>query len=296
MQMSEELRREVQMMELDILKEFQRICADHDLRYFAIGGTCLGAVRHKGFIPWDDDIDVAMPFEDYSRFQKIAGRELQEPYEIINPVEHRACTFPFIKMYRSDTAFIEKARENRPESYFGIFIDIMPIFGLPVDKKERDRVYRESSLYIRQNRFNRLSFAETKSVPQKLMWMTCVRGRASGDPCYYLKKLNALGQRCDFDAAQEILFAWRSIYYNKKKTYKRKFDKYVFRDYCELPFEDTVIRVPVEYDSYLTRDFGDYMKLPPEEKRVTVHPAAIIDLHKSCRAYAEEYRQHKKKA
>ena len=68
--------RSVQLRELEILKVFQDICSRHNLRYFAIGGTCLGAVRHKGFIPWDDDVDVAMPYEDYAKFKAIARTEL----------------------------------------------------------------------------------------------------------------------------------------------------------------------------------------------------------------------------
>ena len=290
MLMNEEFRRELQLSELDILKEFQRICAKHNLRYFAIGGTCIGAVRHQGFIPWDDDIDVAMPYEDYVRFIEIAKNGLREPYELFDPIGHKVCGFSFLKMHRSDTAFIEKVREAYTDSYFGVFIDIMPIYGLPLDKAERDRVYNKSSAYIRKNRISRYQFGQTDSMKQKLVWMTCLLGKMSGDPSFYLRKLRGLGDSCSFDRAKEILFAWRPIYYDKKITYKRDFDKQIFRDYCDLAFEDTTIRVPIEYDQYLTRDFGDYMKLPPEEKRVTVHPAAVIDLHKSYKQYAKEYK------
>ena len=290
MLMDEEFRRELQLTELDILKEFQRICAEHNLRYFAIGGTCIGAVRHQGFIPWDDDIDVAMPYEDYVRFMEIAKTGLHEPYELFDPIGHEVCGFTFLKMHNSNTAFIEKGREAYTDSYFGVFIDIMPIYGLPIDSGMRDEVYKKSSAYIRKNRISRYSFGKTESLKQKLVWLTCLSGRMSGDYSYYLKKLRALGNKCDFEKAKEILFAWRPIYYDKKITYKREFDKEIFRDYCELPFEDTTIRVPIEYDQYLTRDFGDYMKLPPEEKRVTIHPAAVIDLDKSYKQYAKEYR------
>lgn len=81
------LTRRIQLKELEILKVFQNICRRHGLRYFAIGGTCLGAVRHKGFIPWDDDIDVAMPYEDYLEFQRIAETDLPDNYGILSPLQ-----------------------------------------------------------------------------------------------------------------------------------------------------------------------------------------------------------------
>ena len=293
MLMEGEFRRTLQLAELDILKEFKRICEEHNLRYFAIGGTCLGAVRHQGFIPWDDDIDVAMPYEDYVRFIEIAKSGLRKPYELFDPVDHEVCGFTFLKMHNSNTAFIEKVREAYTDSYFGVFIDIMPIYGLPSEGHQRNKVYKKSSTYIRKNRISRYSFNKTASLKQKLVWITCFPGRVSGDCSYYLKKLRTLGDKCDFEAAKDVLFAWRPIYYDKNITYKREFDKDVFRDYCNLRFEDTEIRVPIDYDKYLTRDFGDYMKLPPEEKRVTLHPAAVIDLHKSYKQYAKEYQKKK---
>ena len=289
MLMDERFRRKLQMTELDILKEFQRICIENDLRYFAIGGTCIGAVRHEGFIPWDDDIDVAMPYEDYVRFMAIAQNGLREPYELFDPAGHEVCGFTFLKMHNSNTAFIEKGRVAYTDSYFGVFIDIMPIYGLPLDRNLKNEIYKKSSIYIRKNRISRYKFNNTESLKQKLVWLTCLSGRMSGDFSYYLRKLRALGDNCDFEKAKKVLFAWRPIYYNKKITYKREFNKEIFRDFCELPFEDTIIRVPIDYDKYLAQDFGDYMKLPPEEKRVTVHPAVVIDLNKSYKEYAKEY-------
>ena len=89
------LTRRIQLKELEILKVFQDICRRHGLRYFAIGGTCLGAVRHKGFIPWDDDIDVAMPYEDYLEFQRIAETDLPDNYGILSPHTSKHCLFDY---------------------------------------------------------------------------------------------------------------------------------------------------------------------------------------------------------
>ena len=101
------LTRRIQLKELEILKVFQDICRRHGLRYFAIGGTCLGAVRHKGFIPWDDDIDVAMPYEDYLEFQRIAETDLPESYGILNPHTTKHCRFDYyIKLHDKTTSLM----------------------------------------------------------------------------------------------------------------------------------------------------------------------------------------------
>ena len=117
---------ELQSKILEIFKEFDRICRDNDLKYFAIGGTCIGAVRHKGFIPWDDDLDVAMPIEDYARFREVAPSSLAPQYQIYDYEEHEKCGYQFLKLFDRNTTFIEE-RNNNLDSCMGVFIDIMPV-------------------------------------------------------------------------------------------------------------------------------------------------------------------------
>lgn len=291
------LTRLIQILELEILKEFQRICEENHLRYFAISGTCLGAIRHNGFIPWDDDIDVAMPFEDYVKFIEIAKNGLNSPYELFNPKDHRSCGFTFLKIHNSETTFVEKVREPYPDSYFGVFIDIMPIFGLPKDEFKKKKVLIETGILIRKSRISGIPFSDATTWWQRALWLTSWKSKLSNDFACYLNRLMEIGAENSFDEANEILFAWRTKKYDKFNTYRgaeRTFDKSYFDGYLDMPFEDITIRVPKEYDLYLTKDFHDYMKLPPEEKRVTVHPTAIIDLHTSYKEYAKKRSQNDK--
>ena len=101
-----------QMKELEILREFQRVCQKYNLKYYAIGGTCLGAVRHKGFIPWDDDIDVAMPVEDYHEFFEVAPKELNSQYEVIGPYTMRHTYGLYNKIHDKETTFVETSVKN----------------------------------------------------------------------------------------------------------------------------------------------------------------------------------------
>ena len=103
-----EAKTTLQEIELDIFKRFKRLCQDYNLRYFAIGGTCIGAIRHNGFIPWDDDIDVAMPLEDYIKLKEIAMRELEYPYSLYTTEKNRHWYAGSMKMQNENTTFIEK--------------------------------------------------------------------------------------------------------------------------------------------------------------------------------------------
>ncbi len=115
-------------IELELFKQFVRICEKNSLRYFVVGGTALGAVRHKGFIPWDDDIDVALPRGDYEKFLSIAQSWLPENMFLQTYITDKNYPNPFAKLRRSDTAFIEKSA-SRIKMNHGVYIDIFPLDG-----------------------------------------------------------------------------------------------------------------------------------------------------------------------
>lgn len=122
--------RKLQMVELEILNEFVRLCEKHDLRYYLVGGTLLGAVRHQGFIPWDDDIDVAMPREDYDSFAKIAPQELNSQYFYQSPDTDPHYFLTYAKVRKNGTEVYEERFENS-RFHKGIFIDIFPLDFCP---------------------------------------------------------------------------------------------------------------------------------------------------------------------
>lgn len=287
--------KKIQEIELDIFKEFSNICKQNNLRYFAIGGTCIGAVRHQGFIPWDDDIDVAMPYEDYIRFKNIASRELQGPLVLYDETQIKHYPSNFCKIHNKNTTYIEKIQIGHKETYTGIWIDIMPIFGLPNDKRERDCKLKKYKNYIRFNVILRSPFcAYSTTIFRALVWLL-FRPISFFLPFnYYNYKIHDLFEKYYLDNSEKILFGWRFIPLKRYNThYQCIFDTKDFKTAQNVPFEDTYISIPSGYDNYLNQDFGDYMKLPPEEDRHSTHDIYICDMDTPYTFYVEQEKRKK---
>lgn len=280
---------------LVIFAEFKRICEKHNLRYFAIGGTCIGAVRHHGFIPWDDDLDVAMPYEDYLRFIDITSKELKAPFGLYTPKEHKPYIYNFIKLQNTETTLIETNCTSFPDRYTGIYIDIMPLYGLPKGKKNQDKYQDICDKWLRANRTIRLPYSYGESILSKIYWIYHLPTRLTKPYSYYTDLLHETFKDFRFDESDKILFGWRrkpSKRYTSI-TYKSMFNYADFSESIQVPFEDTSIRIPCGYDSYLKADFGNYMELPPVEKRIPGHPVDALDFNKPFRDYQNSYLEGK---
>lgn len=273
---------------LDIYKDFKRICDKHQLRYYAIGGTCIGAVRHQGFIPWDDDMDIAMPYKDLVVFLEMASEELNSKYEIYSPMNCEHFQEIMLKIIDRNTTFIEKTYEAFPDSYRGIGIDVMPIWGMPKEIKKQKKMMKRNNMYIRLNRRWRTSCYMQPTLAGKLLWVLALPFKVIIPHNYWIEKMISSYSKYEFDNADKILFAWRRMPSRRNKTtYKSMFCYADFADYLELPFEDTSIRVPVGYDNYLTSDFGNYMEIPDENNR-HIHDYTFFDPYMPYRKYAEQ--------
>ncbi len=134
---------DLQKVLLDILINYAKICEEHHLSYFLFGGTCLGAVRHKGFIPWDDDIDVSMPRDDFEEFIKIAKSELPGHLRILDGYSSKHYGIIPAKLHDCRTTWIETECSRFTDRYCGISIDIMPLDGAPEGEKERRRFHKK---------------------------------------------------------------------------------------------------------------------------------------------------------
>ena len=277
----------LQAIELCILKEFQRICKENNLRYFAIGGTCLGAIRHKGFIPWDDDIDVAMPWEDYKQFIKIATKQLKPPLELYLPEDHKVYQFNFMKIHRGDSLFIRKDYIGYPDRYMGVFFDIMPIYGMSKSKAKQyfDSLSNDMLLYL--NRAHRLPIGFYSGTKWRIIWRFTHLLYSNRDYNYFVKRIENKIGKYEFDNSDKVIFAWRKrpSFLRKNYHYQNVFYYEDFKEGIEIPFEDTTIVVPVGYDRYLTMDYGDYMKLPPIEQQICHQDSAVLDLNHSYKDY-----------
>ena len=122
---------------LEIFKIVHRICEQNELSYYAVGGTAIGAVRHNGFIPWDDDMDIAMPIEDYCFFKRHAQELLPDGYEFYSYENSPRYAHVFGKIINNNTTYIEESNMPYPKAYSGVWIDIMPMSGVPAPSKER---------------------------------------------------------------------------------------------------------------------------------------------------------------
>ena len=278
-QFSEEDKKRWNDILMGCLHKFIEICESHQLTYFCVGGTVIGAVRHGGMIPWDDDIDVAMPRPDYDRFLQLCKTIDLGHYELATP-EMKGYPFFFSKFCDKDTSLIEI--ENVPCLY-GIFIDIFPIDGTSSDKAEATRMmktFKRCSNKIDAT-IAHLTFGEYLSLLfQPKQW-----GRMAFQTVAFLfgretirkrliNKLNAIATSHDFNASQYI------ANYGGAWAEKEIHPKEWILPLTKKHFEDTEVYIPGNYHEYLTQMYGDYMQLPPVEKRISHHNHAFVDLYK----------------
>ena len=269
---------EFQQVILNIYKETAAICRKNDIPFFGIGGSCLGAVRHKGFIPWDDDMDIAVPVEDFDRFLECARRELPERYQVVTCLDKRPYHALVVKIEDTETAFMEVSELPYPESYKGIVLDVMPFAGVPEGGFARSLYTFRIRAYYVLNKVMRYPRSRMANTKEKLLWPLLAPLRAVAGDTYISKKWNRLVRTQPMRKAETVGFVWsRNI---KKRLFKRSW----FDTFVELPFEDTTLPCPAGYDAYLSVHYGDYMKLPPSDKQVSHHPG-LLDPHNSYKDY-----------
>lgn len=275
---------EIQEKELEVLKEVIKIIEKHNLRYFAVGGTCLGAIRHNGFIPWDDDIDIAMPREDYELFRTKLYKELPAKFKKLDYDNSESATFLFVKIHDSTSTLVESHVKDSPDRYTGAFIDIMAFDGLPLQNAQR--VVRKSQMFLKLNaKIRKAPLGYSKQRPFKAIIKKCVSFFLGYN--YFSTRWCNLLRKYPFDDSEKVYLSCRNEKYSLALGYKVVFPYSYFDGYATVSFEDTTIRIPKKYDDYLTDDFGDYMQLPPEEKRNSEHNVFICDMNTPCKYYAE---------
>ena len=271
----------LQKKELEILNQIILILERHHLRYYAVGGTCLGAIRHQGFIPWDDDIDIAMPREDYELFRTQLYRELPEKYQKLDCDNSASTSILHMKIYDSTTTFIEEYVKDMPDCYTGAFVDIMVLDGLP--QKGFQKVIRKSEWLRRFNSWTRkmpASYRKQYGV-LKYTFRKCLSVIFPYN--YFSNSWRKNLQKYSFDASSLVYFGYQL----QTKNHGPLPHSY-FVSYKSVPFEDIKIRVPENYDGYLSDRYGDYMKLPSSEHRNSGHIVYILDLETPCSFYKEQ--------
>lgn len=249
---------------LSIFKEVKKICDKYNLRYFAICGTCIGAVRHHGFIPWDDDLDIGMPDVDYKKFYEIAQRELPSNLKVFYTFEKKHNPCLFMKVHDINTTFIELHEKIHPDSYKGVFVDIFPISGVPSQKHDKKCYLRKVDWIIRLNDRRRQTFKSLVSNRSKVTWLFAHLFPVN----FWSNKWRKITCAYHFDETQEV-----GILTNIKKVY----DKKCFETCDSCQFENIEIRCPGDWDKYLSKEYGNYMELPPADEQKAHSDGSIID-------------------
>ncbi len=249
-----------------VIESLDALCKKYDINYFAIGGTMLGAVRHNGFIPWDDDVDLGMLLEDYEKFLAIPSDEFKD-FGLYAPEKNPGGYFSMVtKYYYKDSRFTIKLAKESGIDNMGIFVEIFPFFDLPENNSKIDLMYRRMELYkamystLVVNKvvvYDKGVKAVIKKVVKKLLLAMLHIFRWTPEKV----------ARCYTDTARR--------YTDKDAKYVASFSdvfniqqKKIFKTLDRVAFEDITMPIPKDYDLYLKRIYGDdYMTLPPEDKR-----------------------------
>lgn len=252
---------------IDLYQKFKEICDKYNLRYFAIGGTAIGAVRHKGFIPWDDDLDLAMPRKDYDIFVSVAPKEFEHPYFFQSPqTDPNFFNRYFVRLRNSETTGIGSF-DKHVGCNNGIFIDIFPL-----------DIYNDT---IRCKWLVKKSYLQAMVAWNKKHYAYLKQKNFSRKMMYYLSPVIMMGNTQQLYKRHEK--KCRKIKPKSKhkigimyEIFLGDYKRWLWPAECaesveEVPFEYTTIQISSKCDEMLKISFGDYMKYPPVDKRVQSH-------------------------
>lgn len=250
--------KQLQKTELEMLIEFDRICRKYHIRYSLDGGTLLGAVRHKGFIPWDDDIDVIMRREEYFKFRKACKRDLDcSRFFLQDYRTDSGYRWGYAKLRRNGTEFVRKGQE-RLKQHSGIFMDIFVVDNVPDDYVSR-RVHHFFCFLIRKALYAEVGkYNEANPILRQIYRML---SRLPRDLLFSMR--NGLAARADKKPTE--LISHYTLEYPKHCRYG--LPGKCFDELTELEFEGRKFYAFRDYNLYLSTYYGDYMTLPPKEKR-----------------------------
>lgn len=258
-------KRQIQLSELEILKEFIRICEKYEIEYYLYAGTMLGAARHKGFIPWDDDIDVIVPRKSYNKLAEVAKNELSNNgrFEIVFPEKQKKPTFMFAKMFDKS---IKLEADNGIDSTY-LWIDIFQLDGLGDNAKN----HKKNKKMLK--RFFIKRFSDQKPIEKNGKKKTTIHKVLAKirhelyrfvDYEKMVRKMEKQFQKYDYETSSLLCNnTWSS---NEKDILKKEWVQYA----VDVQFEGITAKVFNGYKEYLENRYGkDYMKLPPKEMRIT---------------------------
>ena len=262
--------RDVQDKILYVMKFIDKVCRDNNIVYYIMGGTALGAVRHGGFIPWDDDLDIFMTPENYNKFTKVFN-SLNSQEFVLQEWKTTENYLEYAKVRLNGTTFIEECYKDRKDMHHGIYVDIMILHKCPENKFIQKLLYYKCkyvTLYALSQRnwkpktkFQAFALKALKILPNKWLVKNCYK---------HIYK---------YDDKNLDNYKW--FYWITPAGFKAGlFGKEFFDSHGEIKFEDTMLLCPNKIDEYLKYRYGDYMKLPPIEKQKSAVHAMYFDTQK----------------
>lgn len=252
---------ESKKIQLSILRYFHEFCERHQLRYYLAYGTLLGAVRHKGYIPWDDDVDLVMPRPDYLKFFELFREEDHGHFKALSIQTNPDYFGTFGKIHDTRTVmeqeygFVEKVE-------MGVYIDLFPMDGIPEDAEEHKALYRRTNRWTEAYLLSIRKLSAKSSNPLK--WI--IKALCSL-PCrligsnFFINKLEKIAMEQSYDESEKVACV----------SSDRDIERWIRRKHLDenvmLEFEGSSYPAPSDYEAFLTRMYGDFMKLPPEDER-----------------------------
>lgn len=265
--MKKEVNQRIGKVQVQVLKgllEVKRICEKHNIIYYLVGGSALGAIRHKGFIPWDDDVDVAMPREDYERFIKICCTELDKEFFLQTRDTDPEYVFQFAKIRINNTMYVQKSVENS-NIHQGIYVDIFPLDKLSsnIFTAWKQKILVESYIKFRSAKIHNHNKKSWKFIFKKI-----------------------IGSFFTFEMIHKVITKNITVANNTNSSKignlignygfkKEVFEKEIFGEPFYTEFEGYQFPIPNKYDFFLTQIYGNYKELPPIEKRTNHNPVFV---------------------
>ena len=266
---------------LEMAEYFVQFCKENDLLCYLCGGGAIGTLRHKGFIPWDDDLDFFMPRKDYEKLAQLWPQKADSRYQLSKSNENYIDRNLFITIRDTQTTCIKPYQQDLDIPH-GLALDVLPLDYYPANGLSRKKQVIAALVY---SLFCAQTIPEKHGGIMKLGSQALLALVPSKKLRYKIwKKAEAEMTKYTKEESDGITELCSGPYYMKKK-----YPISSFEDALWLPFEETELPIPIGYDAYLKTAFGDYMTPPPVEKQVGHHDAVLVDLEKSYTHYKGEY-------
>lgn len=266
--------RQVQDKILETMKYIDKLCREHGIVYYIMGGTALGAVRHGGFIPWDDDLDIFMTPDQYEKFKTVFEDQKSRQF-VLQEWRTTPKYLEYAKVRMNGTTFIEEAFKDRKDLHQGIYVDIMILHKVPEGKFIQKLVYYESKFVTLYGISQRGWKPKSKSQARLLKLLKVL-------PCKLMAKI-AYRRIYRYDDRQD---QFKYCYWITPAKFRNGlFDRSFFENPVDVPFEDTVLLGSEKIKEYLEYRYGDYMKLPSKEAQQAAVHAMVFDTEKDYTEY-----------